>query len=39
MKQKNNKHLHDAGKADMHHHDEDHDCCSHDETETKQTTS
>jgi len=38
MKQKNNKHLDDTGKADMHHHDENHDCCSQDETETKQTT-
>ncbi len=39
MKQKNSKHLPDTGKADMHHHDEDHDYGSHDEKETKQATS
>ncbi len=39
MKQKNNKHLHDAGNAEMHNHDEDHDCCDHGETKTEKTTS
>ena len=39
MKQKNNKHLHDTGNAEMHNHDEDHDCCDHGETKTEKTTS
>lgn len=39
MKKQNNKNSHNTGNADLHQHDEDHDCCNHGETKTEKTTS